>query len=209
MAAMSLSRTAPATATRWLPDAVLLLLAGVGALAGVVAKAADESGPTWAADLGSYPAAWVLAVALLGRASPTARAAAVRSAVFFAAMSVAYYAWAALALGFGWNRLLVAWLVLSGTAVPVVAVAVRAATRRSGLLPGALLAGVAGIVLGGGAVLGDPAAHPVQAVADVAVAGVLVLLPRAGRTRLAALVLLAPATWLAGQGLDVLAAVLS
>jgi hypothetical protein len=185
------------------------LLAGLGALAGVVAKVADESGPTWAADLGSYPAAWVLAVALLGRASPTARAAAVRSAVFFAAMSVAYYAWAALALGFGWNRLLVAWLVLSGTAVPVVAVAVRAATRRSGLLPGALLAGVAGIVLGGGAVLGDPAAHPVQAVADVAVAGVLVLLPRAGRTRLAALVLLAPATWLAGRGLDVLAAVLS
>jgi hypothetical protein len=185
------------------------LLAGLGALAGVVAKVADESGPTWAADLGSYPAAWVLAVALLGRASPTARAAAVRSAAFFAATSVAYYAWAALALGFGWNRLLVAWLVLSATAVPAVAVAVRAATRRSGLLPGALLAGAAGIVLGGGAVLGDPAAHPVQAVADVAVAGVLVLLPRAGRTRLAALVLLAPATWLAGQGLDVLAAVLS
>ncbi len=60
----------------------------------------------------SYPAAWVLAVALLGRAAPTVCAAAARSAAFFAAMSVAYYAWAALALGFGWNRLLGAWLLL-------------------------------------------------------------------------------------------------
>ncbi|TFV44632.1 hypothetical protein [Blastococcus sp. TF02A-35] len=38
-----------------------------GVLAGVAAKAADESGWQWAADLGTYPAAWVLAVALLGR----------------------------------------------------------------------------------------------------------------------------------------------
>jgi hypothetical protein len=129
--------------------------------------------------------------------------------VFFAAMSVAYYAWAALVLGFGWNRLLVAWLLLSVTAVPAVAAAAQWATRRPGPVPGALQAGAAGIVLAGGAVLGDAGSHPVQAVADVAAAAVLVaVLPRHGRIRLWALVLLLPATWPAGRGLDVLAALL-
>ena len=122
---------------------------------------------------------------------------------------MAYYAWAALVLGFGWNRLLVAWLLLSVTAVPAVAAAVQWATRRPGPLPGALPAGAAGIVLAGGAVLTDAGAHPVQAVADVAVAAVLVaVLARDTRTRLWALVLLGPATWLAGRGLAVLAALL-
>jgi hypothetical protein len=198
--------------TRTRPAAVPWLLPGVallGLLAGVAAKAADESGLRWAADLGSYPAAWVLAVALLGRAAPTLRAATTRSAVFFAAMSVAYYGWAALVLGFGWSRLLVAWLLLSATAVPAVAAAVQWGTRRPGPVPGALVAGAAGIVLAGGAVLGGAGAHPVQAVADVvAAAALVVVLPRHGRTRLWALVLLVPATWLAGRGLDVLAALL-
>ncbi len=55
----------------------------------------------------------------------------------------------------------------------------------------------------------DASVHPVQAVADVAVAAVSVtVVPCNGRTRLWALVLLAPVTWLAGRGLDVLAALL-
>lgn len=190
-------------------DRPLLLCAGLGLVAGALAKAADESGLRWAADLGSYPAAWVLAVAALGGAAPTVRTAAARAAVFFAAMSVAYYVWAALVLGFGWNSLLVAWLLLSATAVPAVAAAVQWAARRPGPVPGALLAGTAGIVLAGGAVLGDAGAHPVQAAADVVVAGVLTaVLPRHGRTRLWASALLLPATWPAGRGLDVLAALL-
>jgi hypothetical protein len=78
------TRTGPAAAPWLLPGVALL-----GLLAGVAAKAADESGLRWAADLGSYPAAWVLAVALLGRAAWSVPAAAARSAVFFAAMSVA------------------------------------------------------------------------------------------------------------------------
>ena len=198
------TRTGPAAALWLLPGVALL-----GVLAGVAAKAADESGLRWAADLGSYPAAWVLAVALLGRAAPTLHAVAARSAVSFAAMSAAYYVWAALVLGFGWSRLLIAWLLLSVTAVPAVAAAVQWATRRPGPVPGALLAGAAGIVLAGGAVLGDAGAHPVQAVADVVAAAALAaVLPRHGRTRLWALVLLVPATWAAGRGLDVLAALL-
>ena len=184
---------------------VLALLAVTGSAAGVVAKAADESGHPWAGDLGSYPAAWVLAVAVIGWTAPGLRQAAVRSAVFFAAMSVAYYTWAAVVLGFGWNaRLLLAWVLLSATAVPAVAVAVQAATRRSGPLPGALLAAAAGITLGGGAVA-HAAGHPVQAVVDVGVAGVLtLLLPLSGRTRLAAVLLTLPLTWVAGRLLDLL-----
>ncbi|MGY1594657.1 DUF6518 family protein [Geodermatophilus sp. SYSU D00708] len=192
-----------------------------GLLAGVVAKAADESGLSWAADLGSYPAAWVLAVALVGRTAPTVGAAAVRAAVFFAAMTLAYYAWAAWVLGFGWSPLLPAWLVLSATAVAATAAGCWWATRRAGLLPGAVVALTAGVTLAGGeaaALLwtltggagpGFRTAHPVQGWVDAVVAVVLVaVLPRSGRTRLWALVLLAPATWLAARGLEVLAQLL-
>jgi len=51
---------------------LLATFAGLGVLAGVAAKAADESGWRWAADLGSYPAAWVLAVAVIGRSATRA-----------------------------------------------------------------------------------------------------------------------------------------
>jgi hypothetical protein len=182
------------------------VLAGLGA--GVAAKAADESGLPWAADLGSYPALWVLAVALTGLVAPTARAAAGRAGAFFAAMTLAYYAWAALVLGFGWNRLLPAWLVLSATAVAAVAAAVHAAARRGGATAAVVAAGAAGIVLGGGA-LAAPAGPGVQAVADVAVAGALLaVVPRDARGRLLALALTVPLAWLAGRGLGVLQALL-
>ena len=196
-----------ATSVRTTPALPLLALAGI--IAGIAAKAGDESGWRWAADLGSYPAAWVLAVALTGWRAPSLRAAAVRAGVFFAAMTVAYYAWAALVLDFGWDvRLLVAWLVLSATAVPVTAAAVHWATRRTGWLPGALLAMAAAITLGGGA-LADAGDHPVQAGADVLIAVVLVVvLPRDARTRLWAVGLTAPLTWVAAQLLDVLRSVL-
>ncbi|ADB73889.1 hypothetical protein [Geodermatophilus obscurus] len=64
---------------------VLPACVALGPVAGALAKAADESGLRWAADLASHPAAWVLAVALLGGAAPTVRAAATRSAAFSAA----------------------------------------------------------------------------------------------------------------------------
>ena len=194
---------------------VVLLLGGAGLLAGAAAKAGDESGWRWAADLGSYPAAWVLVVALIGWAAPSVRAAAVRAGAFFAAMTVAYYGWAAVVLGFGWDlRLLVAWLVLSATAVPLVAVAAWWSTRRTGLLPAALLALAAGITLGGGVLgggaVGDAGDHPVQAVADVAVALVLtVVLPRDARTRLLAVLATLPLTAVAAVLLGLLRTVLA
>ncbi|MBB3676343.1 hypothetical protein FHX36_002078 [Modestobacter versicolor] len=198
------------TTERRTPAGAALALAGAaGLLAGVAAKAADGSGPRWAADAGHYPAAWVLAVALIGWSAPSLAAAAARAAAFFAAMTVAYYGWAAEVLDAGWEvRLLVAWLVLSATAVPATAAAAHWATRRTGPLPAALLAAAAGITLGGG-VLGDAADHPVQAVLDVVVAGVLVVvLPRDGRTRLVAVLLTVPLSWVAARLLGVLSVLL-
>ena len=183
----------------------------LGIVAGAAAKAADESGWRWAADLGSYPAAWVLAVALIGRSAPSVRSAAGRAAAFFAAMTVAYYAWAAWVLGFGWSRLLPVWLVLSATAVAVFAVVVHRATRGAGLLPGAVTALAAGTTLAGGAVPGlrsGDTGHAVQGVVDVVVAVVLLaVLPATPRTRLWAVLLVVPAAVVAGRLLDVLRAV--
>jgi Family of unknown function (DUF6518) len=188
----------------------------IGMLAGIAAKAADESSWTWAADLGTYPAVWVLAVVAIGRQAPSGRAAAVRAAAFFAAMSVAYYAWAALVLGFGWSWLLGAWLVRSATAVPVAAVAAQWATRRPGPLAGLLMAAGAGLVLGGEGAqrlwywLTDwwQGPHLVQGVVDVLVALTLILLlPRHLSTRGWAAVFALPMAWLAGRGLDVFYAV--
>ncbi|RBY94413.1 hypothetical protein DQ244_03610 [Blastococcus sp. TBT05-19] len=187
----------------WAEQRRLLPGAAAGALAGVAAKAADESGWRWAADLGSYPAAWVLVVALIGHLAPSLPAAAMRAGTFFAAMTLAYYAWAAVVLGFGWNRLLPIWLALSATAVAAVAAAVRWAAGRS-TAGAAVWALAAGIVLAGGAV-SDAGEHPVQAAVDVVVAAVLVLvLPDGTAARGRACLLLAPVTVLAGGGLALL-----
>ena len=203
---MTQTRTTRETADR--RPMALPALAALGVLAGVLAKIADESSWRWAADLGSFPAAWVLTVALLGRFAPSWRAAGLRAAVFFAAMSIAYYAWAAEVLDWGWNRqLLGSWLVLSVTAVPATGLAVWWASRRPGVLPGALLAFLAAIAFGGGVVRQQIGiwtgsqpylmAQPVQAAVDIVVALVLVLgLPQHWRTRLWAVALTVPVVWL-------------
>jgi len=192
-------------------DGLRLLAAfvGLGLVAGIAAKAADESGWRWAADLGSDPAAWVLAVALVGRLAPTAALAAARAAVFFAAMTVAYYGWAASILHFGSDRdLVVIWLLLSATAVPAFAVVVWWSTRRPGLRAGALLGLAAGTALLDGAlrrafVWADGAllselVNPVQAVVEVVVVLVVTLvLPCHRSTRWWALVLTVPLWWVA------------
>jgi hypothetical protein len=190
----------------------------LGAVAGVAAKLGDESGWQWAGDLGTYPAAWVLVVALIGRSAPGAGAAAARAAVFFAAMTAAYYGWAVYVLGFGYDPgLILAWLFLAVTAVAVFAAVVRWATRRPGPVAGALLALAAGTALAHSAVwgyyltwTGSPVPrHPVQAVVEVGVALVVTLvLPRFHSTRLWALALLLPMAWVATRALDLLHQVL-
>jgi hypothetical protein len=193
-------------------------LAGLGLLAGVAAKAADASGVGWLADVGSYPAAWVLAVALLARSARSTRSAATGSAVFFAVMSVGYYGWAVGVLGFGLRAnlvLLAVWVALSLTAVPAFAAVVHEACTRRGLLPGALLAGAASLALADRTLWHlvvrpeGAALHPVQGVVAAVVALVVAgVLPRHHRTRVVALALLVPAAVVATAAVDVLYAVL-
>ena len=193
-------------------------LAGLGLLAGVAAKAADASGVAWLADLGSYPAAWVLAVALVARSAPSTGRAAVGSAVLFAVMSVGYYGFAVGVLGFGLRVTLVllgAWVALSVTAVPAFAAVVRESCVRRGVLPGVLLAGAASLALADRTLWqlvvrpeGVPL-HPVQGVVSAVVALVVAgVLPRHHPTRVVALALLVPAAVLATAAVDVLYSVL-
>jgi hypothetical protein len=207
---MTQIRTAPEPTDRRL--VAVLALAALGVLAGVAAKAADESGIGWAADLGTFPAAWVLAVATIGRFAPSWPAAAVRAAAFFAAMTAAYYGWAVWVLGFGYEPdLILTWLALSATAVAAVAGVSWWATRRPGMLPGLLLALIAGTALAGGALRNvylwwsdeSRLLHPVEAAVEVAVALAITLaLPRHAATRLWAVLLVVPMWWMAGELLD-------
>jgi hypothetical protein len=193
---------------------VLLAFAALGVLVGMAAKAADESGMPWAADLGSDPPAWVLAVALIGRFAPAIGAAAGRGAAFFAAMTLAYYGWAAWVLGFGYEPgLIVAWLVLSATAVAAVAAVTRWAVLRRGPVAGALVALISGTALVGGALrrlylwwggsVPATALQPVQvAVEVVAVLVITLVLPLHRSTRLWALAMTLPMWWLADLLID-------
>jgi hypothetical protein len=189
-----------------------LALAGVAA--GVAAKAADESTIHWASDLGTYPAVWILVIALIGRFAPTGGWAAARGVAFFVAMTLSYYAWSVFVLGFGIDRWLSIWAVLAVTAVPLLAVAVWWASRETGIHRAAVMAGMAGIALADGTVhrlwlmlLGDlPAGFPVrpfQALFNVLAALVIAgCLPVHRRARAWALGLTPVMAILAGMVID-------
>jgi hypothetical protein len=191
------------TVRRWLAVAVLGM---AGALTGAAAKLADESTITWAADLGTYPALWIAAVAVIGRLAPTPAQAALRAAVFILGMCAAYYAWAEFVFGFvGSVRWLLAWGVLGATLVPLMAAAIWWASRQRGIGPGAVMALAAGaafsdgrlyqyLLLWSGALPADfPALRPVQAAVSLAVAVLVAgVLPAERLTRAWALVLTMP-----------------
>lgn len=190
----------------------LTRLAAAGALgvvAGIAAKLADESGIGWLSDLGTFGAIWVLVIIAIAWIAPTLVAAAVRSALFFIGLSVAYYAVSSFVLGFPETGLVVRWAALAVTAVPIMAAAIWWAARRRGLLPAVVAAMVAAIALFDGNVLpfwyaatGEPLPpefpyRPVQAAVEIGTALVAVLLiPREWLTRAVALVLIVPASFL-------------
>jgi len=123
-------------------------LALLGVAAGAAAKWADESPVGWLGELGTYAGVWILALALVARLAPAPRAAAWRAAAFFAALAVAYYAWAEHVLGFApGGRALALWLVVALTAAPGGAAALAWAFPRRGPVPAALVALAAGAVL--------------------------------------------------------------
>jgi hypothetical protein len=179
-------------------------------VAGIAVRVADASGAPWAADLGSSPAVWVLTIGLLGRFAPTWTSAALRSAVFFALQTAAYYASGTRTLGSAGNAHIGVELV-SLLLVPAFAAAGAAAVwwacRRPGLLSGLIFGALAALVLVGGQAWRQVEiwtgaqpylmGRPIQAGIDVLVALVLVVgLPAHGRTRLWALASAVPLAWL-------------
>jgi hypothetical protein len=72
----------------------------LGAVAGVSARVADESGVGWLSDLGTFDAIWVLAIVLIGRFALTPAEAALRAGLFFVALGIGYYAWTTFVHGF-------------------------------------------------------------------------------------------------------------
>ncbi len=181
----------------------------------MLAKIADDSARTWAAELGTYLAVWVLAVALLAVTAPTPATAAWRSAVAMAAMCVGYYGWAMGVLDFSWTNLALAWMAIAVTAVPIAAALVRWARDRAGVLPVAItLAMVVMTASDGifrqlwlvmaGAIPNMSGLHLPQVAADLAVIITLCLLPRAASTRRWSLALAPLAVLAAPNLIDVL-----
>ena len=196
-------------------------LAAAGLACGVAAKIGDEASVRWATDLGSYPGAWVLTLAMIGWCASTAARAALLSAAFFAAMTLSYYGWASEVLGFTWEAYSYAWLAASVTVVPLFAAGTWWATRRSGALPGAVMALMAGLVMADGTVHqlwleaaghlpdGTPL-HVTQAVTNLVVLVALVaFLPRRMATRAWAVVLVVPMVSIAERLSDIALRMLS
>ena len=191
--------------SRWRNVAVLAGLALLAVISGIAAKEADESQFRWAANLGNYPAAWVLILALIGRLSQGFVQAALRSSVFFVSMCLAYYAWARYVMEFPVDRDFYLWTALAVSAVPVIATIVRWASFRQGVFAGLTLASVGALAVADGLawqlwwawVLNeapdDFPLQPFQGLLSIAVALVVAGgLPRHTSTRRYALVLLLP-----------------
>ncbi len=184
-----------------------------GLAAGAAAKIADESGIGWLADLGTYPAVWVLALAVLSRAAPSAAAAAVTAGMFFSSMVLGYYAWARLALSFPWGPEPLYWLAIATVAVPLLATGVWWALRNTGALAGLVLSAVAAIAVGNGAMLRAFRAltghlpldllRPVQVIAEIVISILLIVVfPRDNRTRWWAIAAWLPLLWFTPRILD-------
>lgn len=186
-----------------------------GALSGVAAKISDESTITGLADVGTSPTVWVLALALIARFAPTRADAAIRAAAFFAAMCIGYYAWTFQVLGYpGSGPLLVGWLAIALSVVPVGAALIRWSCSRSGVRAAAVLAGAGGIALSDervvqlwyaatGQLPSDFPLRPIQGLIAISTAMVMTLwLPRHHATRVWAGALLLPLTYVAMTALD-------
>lgn len=185
----------------------LAACAAVGVVVGVLAKVADVVGSWWA-DAATYPAVWVIPVAVLARTSPGPGQAALRAAAFFVPVVAAYYGWAQLVLGFGSTPYTVVWLAIAAVMVPVLTAVVCWAVRRGpDAATAATVALLGALPFTGGAVqrlwfaatgvVPPSVARPLQAVLEVVVAAVVVLwLPPTRRARLWAALALVPAAWI-------------
>ena len=190
-------RTSSALALAW------WVIAGLSV--GVLAKLADLRG-SWFGDAATYPALWVLPIAVAARTSPGRVQTALRSAGFFVPMIVAYYAWAQSVLGYGYTSALIFWLVIAAGAVPLIAALVHWGRGGPDVVAGVTAAGLACLAFRGGAVhrlwlaaeghIPGASTRPVQAALELLVAaGIVLWLPRTRRGRLWAALALVPMTW--------------
>ncbi|MEJ5913699.1 DUF6518 family protein [Pseudokineococcus sp. 1T1Z-3] len=210
--------TSPATPVATSPPGrrrqalVLAAMAAAGLLAGVGAKRVDVIVvPDWVDDLGNYPTVFLLAVVLIVVTAPSPAAAALRAAVAFAAMCLAYYVTSAVTAGFLNREAALTWTVTCVTLVPAGAAMLRWATRRRGLLAGTGYASVAALLTTDGVLhqmlwsltwADGPEAdlwfRPVLALVQVTgLVLLLLVLPPGRRSRLWALALFVPLTFLA------------
>jgi hypothetical protein len=175
-----------------------------GVASGILAKLADGAGSWGLGTMTSNIAVWVLIVGVWGATARTALDAVLRSAAFAAALTVSYYAWAELVLGYPRASITAMWIALSVTAVPVLAAVVQRAVRSARPLAGAALAIVASIPLTDepvvhawyqltGQVSRSPQAPLAATVAVATWVTVLLILPRHRSTRLWGLAFAIPA----------------
>lgn len=163
-----------------------------GALAGVIAKWADENGPGWLGDLGTDLPFWVALAAAIGWFARSRARAAVASALFFLAMTAAYYAWAAIVLRFPFESSAAIWFALAAVVCPFLSVAMNAARSRMWTGPMALGAAAALVAATGslrrlwlqlsGALGEESPDQLVQGALTLAIAVGLVLLARSPRS---------------------------
>lgn len=120
----------------------------VGGVLGFVAKAADQSGVNWLADVTTYPALWVVVLVVLARFVPGRVTATVSAAVLFVAMCLSYYATSEIVYGFPTPRFAMIWGVLAVTACPLfVFITSRALRRANPVLGAAALAVAIAVIL--------------------------------------------------------------
>lgn len=212
----SSERGAPPRA--WLRDRIdrgTVLILATGLVAGVLAKVADESGVGWLSDLGTFFAFWVLVLVLIAWRADSVLSAALRGVLFFLGLTVGYYAFSVLILGFPGGQLARRWATLAITAVPLLAAGVRWASRESGWVAAGVVAVVAALAMFDGHTValmrdltgsGMPPGmvrRPVQAFVEVGTAVLAIaLVARDWRTRALAITLLFPAIWVMPEIMD-------
>lgn len=177
----------------------------LGAVSGVLAKMADETQVGWLNDLGTYPAIWMLVIVVISVRAPGPPVAAGVATAFFLSLTLGYYAYARLVLGFGSAREELIWLVAGLTLAPISAALLHWSHSSPRWWASVVPAIYAGLMLSSGPlrqyVLHFQSAlpeqirlRPVQALVDIAVALTIVaLIPSTSRSRRLAIALTIPA----------------
>ncbi|WP_375399578.1 DUF6518 family protein [uncultured Amnibacterium sp.] len=184
--------------------AAVLLCAAIGLGWGVLARVLTDSPTAALHDLVVYAAVWIAGIATIGRTARSPQLAAWSGAAAYGAAVIGYYGWSTLVLGRPADLPALGWAAVAVTVCPALAALTSWSLSARGVLGGIVLAVLAGAILvdgttqqlllrATGQLPATIALHPVQAVLDFALVLLTVLvLPRSGRTRFAAVVAAVP-----------------